>query len=324
VSPEITTLPRNATVAQIIDAIEGDGGVVVAGFANDLIGDLNSELEDTIAWWPAGSRYVDDIMQLAHGSQTKRFCGLARRSETFVKMLCDDRVAAVADHFLLPNCGSYRLNTSQLTEVGPGASAQVLHRDDWGWPPGGSGALTLSFQTITALTDFTVENGATVIALGSHEWEDRNRYPNPEETTQAELTAGSTLLYTGQLIHGAGANVTTGEGRRALAMSFVLGWLRTEENHYLAVPPEVACSLPERAQCLLGYRSYEHRSPIGRLGMVDHADPVHDLRRRGLLGDDAEEGTVWPVPELRHDSASVDGGHWIDYLPQRETPNESA
>jgi ectoine hydroxylase-related dioxygenase (phytanoyl-CoA dioxygenase family) len=31
------------------------------------------------------------------------------------------------------------------------------------------------------------------------------------------------------------------------------GWLRQEENQYLAVPPEVAKNLPVRIQKLLGY-----------------------------------------------------------------------
>lgn len=309
--PTITTLPPESTAPTIIEAVERDGAVIVEHFVADAALDsLNGELGAVAECWPSGSSFADEIMQLAHGPRTKRFCGLARRSSTFVELLCDERVAAFAGHFLLPNCGSYCLNTSQVMEVCPGAPAQVLHRDDWGWP-GGAGDVTFTVQTITALSDFTLENGATIVAPGSHRWADRNRYPEESETVGVELEAGSTLLYTGQLIHGAGANVTNAQGRRALAMGFVLGWLRTEENHYLAVPPHIACTLPERAQHLLGYRSYEHRSPIGRLGMVDHSDPVHELRAQGLLDANAREGGVWPLLRDAPTDSAVDSGHWL-------------
>jgi ectoine hydroxylase-related dioxygenase (phytanoyl-CoA dioxygenase family) len=214
-------------------------------------------------------------------------------------MMDDARVAAVADHFLLPHCGSYCLNTGQLMEIGPGEPAQVLHRDDLNWP-GSNPRLTYSVHTITALTDFTSHNGATVVAPGSHLWDDPNRYPSGDELTQAVMPAGSMLLYTGQLVHGAGENRTQAERRRAIEMSFALGWLRTEENHCLAIPLETACRWPERIQMLLGFRGYEHRTPAGRLGLVDYADPVLDLKRRGLVGNDAQPGGVWPLhqPQL--------------------------
>lgn len=115
---------------------------------------------------------------------------------------------------------------------------------------------------------------ATIVARGSHRWEDVGRKAKPEETTQAVMKAGSVLLYTGKVIHGAGANRTSDTWRRGMHVSFVLGWLRPEEHHSLAVPLEVARRLPERAQHLLGYRSY-HADPSvfgGRLGLVDFED----------------------------------------------------
>ena len=52
-------------------------------------------------------------------------------------------------------------------------------------------------------------------------------------------------------------------------ISYTLGWLRTEENNYLAVPPSVARELPRRCQEILGYAVHdalEHGG--GYLGMV--------------------------------------------------------
>ena len=38
------------------------------------------------------------------------------------------------DHFLAPNCGQYRLNSSEIIEIHGGETAQVLHWDDVIWP----------------------------------------------------------------------------------------------------------------------------------------------------------------------------------------------
>ncbi len=44
------------------------------------------------------------------------------------------------------------------------------------------------------------------------------------------MSAGSVLLYTGSLYHGAGENLTD-KDRDGLIVHYTLGWLRQEENH---------------------------------------------------------------------------------------------
>ena len=77
------------------------------------------------------------------------------------------------------------------------------------------------------------------------------------------------------------ANGTAERWRRGLHLSYTLGWLRTEENNLLAVPPEKARELPRRAQELLGYAVHDaiHRGG-GYLGMLGLEDPV-DLLEEG-------------------------------------------
>jgi hypothetical protein len=61
-------------------------------------------------------------------------------------------------------------------------------------------------------------------------------------------------------------------------MSFTLGWLRTEENNTLAVPPDVARTLPVEAQELIGYAVHDAVAQGGGyLGMVALRDPVEML-----------------------------------------------
>ena len=71
------------------------------------------------------------------------------------------------------------------------------------------------------------------------------------------------------------ANITKGEWRRGLHLSYALGWLRTEENHYLSTPPDKACALPRAAQELLGYAVHDAiDSGGGYLGAVELRDPI--------------------------------------------------
>lgn len=96
------------------------------------------------------------------------------------------------------------------------------------------------------------------------------------------MAAGSAVVYSGGVLHGGGAN-TTDVPRRGAHLSYCLGWLRTEENNVLAVPPAVAATLPRQAQELLGYAGYDNLSRGGAyLGMVASQDPV-DLLARGEL-----------------------------------------
>ena len=85
------------------------------------------------------------------------------------------------------------------------------------------------------------------------------------------MKAGSALLYSGKVIHGGGANVSKDEWRLGLHAGFVLGWLRSEENHQLTTSLDVARKLSEHAQRMLAFRSYVPPKSA-RLGMVNYED----------------------------------------------------
>ena len=117
-----------------------------------------------------------------------------------------------------------------------------------------------------ALSDFTADNGGTQLVPGSHQWPD-DRTPHAHEVINAEMSAGSVLIYLGGTLHGGGENVSA-TARTGLALQYSLGWLRQEENQYLAHPPEVAKNFSETLRRLIGYNyggSY--------LGFVNGDDP---------------------------------------------------
>ena len=66
-------------------------------------------------------------------------------------------------------------------------------------------------------------------------------------------------------------------------VSYCAGWLRTEENQYLATPLDVARTLPREAQELLGYAVHDALAVGGGyLGAVEVQDPV-ELMAAGEL-----------------------------------------
>ncbi len=162
--------------------------------------------------------------------------------------------------------------------IGPGETPQFLHRDELNWPEA-TRTDEITVTAIFALTDFTEENGATVVAPGSNHWPGAMPEVNPDQTCQAIMKAGDALLYNGKVIHGGGANVSRNERRVGLHAGYLLGWLRSEENHQLTTSLETARKLPEHVQRMLGFRSYVPPK-AARLGMVDYEDA-------GLLLDNA-------------------------------------
>ena len=61
----------------------------------------------------------------------------------------------------------------------------------------------------------------------------------------------------GAMWHGGGANTTTSEWRVAMFVTYALGWLRQEQNMYLAVPPALARQMPEELARIIGYNVHK-------------------------------------------------------------------
>ena len=139
----------------------------------------------------------------------------------------------------------------------------------------------LQVASLVALVDFRADNGATRVVPGSHRWP-RGRGPATTRSSPPAGAAGGAVIYLGSTIHFAGTNSTADEWRLGVHVSYTLGWLRTEENNSLAVPPAVARTLSPAAQELLGYAVHDAIADGGGyLGMVRMRDPME------LLADDA-------------------------------------
>ena len=259
--------------SKIWEAFDRDGGLIVEDFiAPDLLERLQKDFGPLISSHHSGST-TPGLWTEFHGDQTKRITGLPAHSKAWVELLQDERYRSMGDRYLGEN--DYWLNTGQLICIGPGETEQMLHRDELNWPQAMRDD-EITVTAIFALTDFTEENGATVIAPGSNHWP--GLLPDVPEgaSCRATMPAGSALLYSGKVIHGGGANVTRDQWRVGLHAGFCKGWLRAEENYQLTIPLEAARSFPEDVQYLLGFRSYSPE--VGaRLGLVDYDDAARLL-----------------------------------------------
>lgn len=267
--PTLERIHASAGSGPICEALGRDGGIIVEDALNaGHLAGFNSDLDGIVAATAPGLRHpTEEFFIEFYGDKTIRLDGLPAKSKTFVEVMQLPLLRETADHFLLPHCQDYLLNTAQLIQIGPGETAQLIHRDEDAWEGMPSIKPLLQVEAMFALTDFTLENGATQVVPGSHRWEP-DREPEPHEITQAEMKAGSALFYLGSTLHGGGANKTTDVKRRGMFFGFVVGWLRTEENLFLTVPFEKVRDMPTRVQELLGYKAHHG------IGVVDVGSPM--------------------------------------------------
>ena len=188
------------------------------------------------------------------GRNHPRTGALIARSPTSRSLITHPTVIDTLDLVLGDHASTFQVDLTQLVTIGPGEPAQMIHRDQWSFDryqfPRGFEA---EVATMWAVTDFTEEMGATRMVVGSHRWEDDPDEVDPALSSPAVMTKGSVLLYTGSIFHGGGAN-TTKTSRIGMNVGYSLGWLRQEENQYLACPPEIARTLPEGLLRLMGYQ----------------------------------------------------------------------
>jgi ectoine hydroxylase-related dioxygenase (phytanoyl-CoA dioxygenase family) len=277
----------------LLAALDEDGAVIVEGLLTaDVVERVNDEVEAAVGRADPTEAMFNPVAQAFHGAQTRQVTGVPGISRTFaVDVMCHPLLLSVAAAVLGPHCARFQLNIGHLLQRGPGSEDQWLHRDEAVWSDVPRPGPELQLASVIAFVDFTRENGATRLVPGSHRWPDRSLTPAeqilgtppaPEQIAYAEMAAGSAVIYTGGTIHGGGAN-TTDVQRRGAHLSYCLGWLRTEENNYLSVPPEVAATLPRQAQEVLGYAVHDSIARGGGyLGVVRMQDPV-DLMERGEL-----------------------------------------
>lgn len=282
------TLPRHRVTDPgdaILDDLLEHGGVIVEDMLSpELLARINCEVDPYVEAADPAMRHMNPALDAFFGNRTRHVGGVAGKSRAVATdVLCHPVLLAACDRILRPACARYQLNLAHVIDRGPGSEPQWLHRDELVWVHLPRPHPEVQVASMTALSEYTAEIGATRIVPGSHRWP-LDRVPEPDEVVAAEMSPGGTVIYLGSTIHGAGGNATPDRWRRGLHLSYVVGWLRTEENNYLAHPPELVRELPRQAQELIGYAVHDAIADLGGyLGMLDLRDPI-ELLAEGRIG----------------------------------------
>lgn len=265
----LRSVSRDTPIEEILEIVATDGGVIIKEFLTaDQVARFNADVESHMNALRPGSSHEDEFIADFHGSNTKRLTNLVTHSETFRnEIIDDDLVHELLDKTFLEESGTYWMTTAQVIEIGPGNKAQVLHRDLENWYPfigmGPKGPEVI-VNFLIAFTDFTEENGATRVIPASNHWEDFEDRGRPEDTIPALMNAGDALFFSGKTVHGGGANRTSDEYRRAVALAFNPGFLTGEEAYPFLIDMDIAKKLSPRVQRLVGFRS---QYPVGSPGL---------------------------------------------------------
>jgi ectoine hydroxylase-related dioxygenase (phytanoyl-CoA dioxygenase family) len=244
----IRTFDKNATNDEILQALNEDGGVIVANLVSDDVVDaVTRELRPY--YDKQGTKFQDDF----NGYTTLRLYTVPGKSRASLELLAHERVMEIIGAVLHPHCENFQVGSSTSIEIYPGETDQELHRDDDFYPKRIPG-VEWQVSALWAFDDFTKENGATRVVPGSHDLRDVEDVTE-DDIVQAVMPKGSVLIYMGATLHGGGAN-NSELPRGCMISTYSLGWLKQEENHYLSIPREVVDSYPDHVRRLLGYQSH--------------------------------------------------------------------
>ena len=251
----------------VVSTLDAHGFAIVENYRTaEDIERKKADLQRILATVPKGRNDFE-------GFSTQRIYALFAKTRTFDDAALDPLMLGVLERVLGTG---FQFSAPVGINIGPGESAQRLHRDE-GFPIARPHQ-ELVLNSMWALDDFTEANGATRVVPGSHKWVDRA----PDEsasTIQATMAAGSVMFFVGSVFHGGGANDTS-SFRLGVILHFCAGWVRPQENHLLGVPRAIVRDLDPRLQALLGYGMW------GNLhGNVDGRFPTKYLDDRRVVRD---------------------------------------
>ncbi len=272
-----TMFPPDVGPDAVVDHLRRWGYAIVTGLAST---EQLARLEAEASPWIDGSATGRDVYD---GRHTRRTGALVARCPTARELVMHPLVVATA-RGLLDRASTIQLHLTQIISIEPGETDQKLHRDQmafdfYPFPPD----YHVQCNTIWALTDFTADNGATHIHPGTSGLDDSAAAKVP--SFQAEMSRGSVLFYDGKVLHGGGTNTSTA-ARQGVNITYAVGWVRQEENQFVACPPEVARTLDDDLLRMMGYR--QGAFALGYVG--DQQDPLAALR--------GEEGKVRVVSDF--------------------------
>lgn len=285
--------PCHSQTLEIINSLNEEGYAIVENVLDiNTLTNLNQEIN------PWLDQTIPDAENAFMGGGTKRFGRLLYRIPSTHELVLNDLINDICEDVLCKATPTYQIHFTGVMHVMEGETAQILHRDVSPFvnlhPP-------VVIAAMWAGTDFTIENGATVFVPGSHKWED-TKQPLKSDLVSAEMKAGTVFLYVGNLIHGAGA---CRKGfRTGIMIQYCPGWMRQEENQYLATPIDVARTFDTKLQKLMGYDLASTH-----WGYVDQIHPMDFLNKTSGQSLSPEGYEMKNKISLRAEFSGINPGH---------------
>ncbi|GBG27886.1 Dioxygenase andA [Hondaea fermentalgiana] len=255
--------------ARIEASLDTHGYAIVEGFLDEeRVAAMKAEITGILNSVPEGRNDFE-------GFKTRRMYAVFGKTRSFDDLATHPLVLDVVERGL--ESDEFLLSSPTGIEIHPGEVEQMVHRDDGKYPIDKLAVQDVIMNSMWALDDFTEENGSTVLFPGTHKLDKKTQKemlaesPCKLKKISATMPKGSVMFYRGSLLHGGGAN-RSDKARLGVILEYCSGWVRPQENHFLAVPRETVKTLPDRLQELLGYSV---ASPF--IGYVDGRHPKKSL-----------------------------------------------
>ncbi|HBQ97865.1 MULTISPECIES: phytanoyl-CoA dioxygenase family protein [unclassified Roseofilum] len=233
-------------------------------------------IEQAEAERQAGVAMMDSGATFDPNGPNQRVWSLITKGEIFRKIavkeaplnLIRDRFAATNDGPMPePFAGEALLSSLSANIACKGGSAMPLHFDQ-GYLPVTPYPMVINMMWM--LSDFTEENGATLMVPGSHKLQPQQAIkgqaiPVPEEAPEpipAVAPAGTAMVFDGRLWHGTGANKTD-DPRYGILAYYCRPFMRQQEHFWLTLDWEEVKDYAPELKELLGLKMW---GPLGMAG----------------------------------------------------------
>jgi ectoine hydroxylase-related dioxygenase (phytanoyl-CoA dioxygenase family) len=247
----MSTLNKTSGLEAIRRELDEEGYCVIADV-------LSAEDLDSVGTALNRAAAEDDAAGVAlrygpNGSN-QRLWALLNRGDEFVRLA----MYPLALEIVRSGLGQdIQLSNLSANITGPGGDREIgrLHTDQGflpePWP------YQLATNVAFFLDDFTEENGATLVVPGSHKLlATPDHALAPSAPVRLTGSAGSIAVWDGRLHHATGLNRTADVSRRGIFATYILPFLRTQENWCRSLNPKLLEKHPGLA-ALTGFEEWQ-------------------------------------------------------------------
>ena len=237
---------------KIINEINNNGYSIVENFFSNKI---LKKLESVVGTIAKKERDTQNAYIYGKDGKNQRIYNLLSKHQIFRDILDSYWIEKLLDTIFdrKPFHEKYGLSSFAAHIVPPGGEEMPLHLDNA--VPDPIPSWVMRFIIVIPLTDFTENNGSTVVVPKSHKL---FRKPTEKDENCDELLlkakSGSLILWDGNLWHKSTKNNSNSD-RNALIISYAASFFKEicgEEEHLVVVPKKIKDKLSSRIKSLIG------------------------------------------------------------------------